>query len=216
MTIRTAEEFSSFLDGEIVWRKKELALLKSINSTYPIKSYQDTMVRSGIALLYAHWEGFIKNAACTYLEFISKHRLPYEQLTSNFIAIKIREIVNDIPSFTKFSKRKEIVDFVQTGLNEYCFLPSDTINTQSNLSSLIFKEIMATLGLDYTPYQSKEKLIDEKLVHNRNNIAHGRFLTMDLQDYDLLEKDIIELMDIFKDQISNAATSKSYLRSLPS
>jgi MAE_28990/MAE_18760-like HEPN len=213
MTINTSEEFSNFLDSEIVWRKKELALLKSMVSLYNSKPQQDAVVRGAIALLYAHWEGFIKNSACGYIGYLSLRRLSYKYLTSNFIAIRLKPLLGDVTSFNKYSKRKEIVDFIQLGLSEYCVLPADVINTQSNLSSGVFKEIVTMLGLDYSPYETKEKLIDEKLVHNRNNIAHGRYLTMQMQDYFELETEILLLMDVFKDQISNAAALKSYIKS---
>lgn len=212
MTIITAEKLFTFLDEDSIWRKKELAFLKSIALSNQSKPQQDTVVRSGVAVLYAHWEGFVKTSACSYLSYISIRRLPFEQLTNNFTAVKIRQLVGDISSFNKFSKRKEIVDFVQNGLSEYCVLSPDIINTQSNLNSHVFKEIVHTLGLDYSPYETKEKLIDEKLVHNRNYIAHGRYLTMQIQDYFDLEKEVLGLMDIFKDQISNATALKSYLR----
>ncbi len=212
MKIRTTEELSSFLDGDIVWRKKELAILKSIASSNKSKLLEDPMARSGVALLYAHWEGFVKSSSSAYLDYVAKRGLPYEQLKSNFIAIKIRQLIGDVSVFNKFSKRKDIVDFILTGLNEKYVLSSSIINTQSNLSSEVLKEIVATLGLDYSPFVTKEKLIDEKLVWNRNNIAHGRYLTMKLEDYFYLEKEILGLMDIFKDQIDNAASLKSYLR----
>ena len=212
MKIWTIEELSSFLDSDIVWRKKELALLKSIAASDNLKLRQDVIVRSGVALLYAHWEGFIKSSSCAYLDYISKRRLPYERLKSNFVAIKIRHMIGDVSLFNKFNKRKEIVDFIRTGLNESCILSSNTINTQSNLSSEVLREIISILDLDYSPFVTKEKLIDEQLVSNRNNIAHGRYLLMDLHDYFDLEKEILVLLSIFKDQIDNAAYLKSYLR----
>ena len=59
MNIRTQEDLGEFLDRELAWRKKELSLVKlSLDSsrTEQIPS----SVRAGICMLYAHWEGFIR------------------------------------------------------------------------------------------------------------------------------------------------------------
>jgi RiboL-PSP-HEPN len=50
------------------------------------------------------------------------------------------------------------------------------IDTRSNLNSEALENIVMSLGLDYTRFQTKGKFIDEKLLGNRNKIAHGRYL----------------------------------------
>jgi hypothetical protein len=215
MKIYTSEQLFSSLDDDIVWRKRELALLKSIAVDGKSQPRQETLIRSGIALLYAHWEGFVKFSASAYLDYISKRRFPYEQLNSNFIAVKIMQEKTDGQTSRKFIRSKDIVDFILTGLNEKCELAPNIINTRSNLNSEVLKEIVSIIGLDYSPFATKEKLIDEQLVANRNSIAHGRYLMVDLEEYFGLEKEILALMGIFKDQIDNAVVLQSYLKNKP-
>ena len=73
--------------------------------------------------------------------------------------------------------------------------------------------IAHTLGLDYGEYATKAKLIDETLLRNRNNVAHGKYLVMDIEEFIGLHRAIINLMDLFSNQISNAASTKAYQRS---
>ncbi len=64
MKLNTAEQLSDRLSHDLAWRKKELSEVKSLVET---RSFSDSkhkaLVRSGICLLYAHWEGFVKLAA---------------------------------------------------------------------------------------------------------------------------------------------------------
>ncbi|MFM5941942.1 MAG: MAE_28990/MAE_18760 family HEPN-like nuclease, partial [Dolichospermum sp.] len=80
----------------------------------------------------------------------------------------------------------------------------------SNLSSSVFKEIICMIGLDYSFYESKEVLMNEKLLQQRNSIAHGNYLEIDQKDYDELHTIVIGMMDTLRNQIDNAASIKQY------
>lgn len=78
MKIRTLNDLQDMIDAEMAWRKKELYALKSnIQSSRAFA--KETALRSGIALLYAHWEGAIKNIAYYYLIFVSYQKIPYNR-----------------------------------------------------------------------------------------------------------------------------------------
>ncbi|MBD2666493.1 MAE_28990/MAE_18760 family HEPN-like nuclease [Richelia sinica] len=64
MKIRTVEQLSDILARELAWRKVELSALKSlIDSKSFASGKRKALLRSGITILYAHWEGFVKVAA---------------------------------------------------------------------------------------------------------------------------------------------------------
>jgi hypothetical protein len=86
------------------------------------------------------------------------------------------------------------------------------IETDSNLNSKVLYRITQHLGIDYQRFQSKEKLIDERLVKNRNEIAHGKNLSIDYEMFNDLHQEIFILMDCFKIEIENAAIQKLYRR----
>jgi hypothetical protein len=213
MKLKTAEQLSDRLSEELAWRKKELSEVKSLVET---KSFSDSkhkaLVRSGICLLYAHWEGFVKLAANSYLEYVRMQRLCYQDLASNFLALAMKEKLKEAKKTNKPSLYIPVCDFFLDELNQRCSLPKEAISTASNLSSEIFQEITRTLGIDFSPYSTKSVLIDTKLLRTRNEIAHGEYSIFDLEEYIELHKEVIEMLEIFRTQIENAAINKNYIR----
>jgi hypothetical protein len=68
------------------------------------------------------------------------------------------------------------------------------------------------LGLDYSIYELKEQLIDAQLLAWRNSIAHGQELYPKEADFDILFREVLNIIRNFKDQVSNAAALKLYRR----
>ncbi len=211
-TIRTLEQLSDSLAADLVWRKKELADLKSLIETAKTASSKEkALLRSGTTILYAHWEGFIRTAASNYLEYIATKRLKYNELSSNFVALALKTRLSQISETNKATVSTEAVDFIRSQLDERSSVPyKDVIQTASNLSSSIFREITCLLGLDYSLYETKQVLIDEKLLARRNNIAHGQYLSLDKEDYLELHSQVIGMMDTFRNQVENCATCETY------
>ncbi|MFM6199031.1 MAG: MAE_28990/MAE_18760 family HEPN-like nuclease, partial [Dolichospermum sp.] len=104
----------------------------------------------------------------------------------------------------------EVAEFFMTRLNERSVIKYEFRITTSNLSSSVFKEIICMIGLDYSFYESKEVLMNEKLLQQRNSIAHGNYLEIDQKDYDELHTIVIGMMDTLRNQIDNAASIKQY------
>ncbi|MTJ13667.1 hypothetical protein FJR11_13930 [Anabaena sp. UHCC 0187] len=217
MKIRTVEELSDKLDKELAWRKIELSALKSlIDSKSFASGKRKALLRSGITMLYAHWEGFVKEAANSYLEFVAMQKLPYNQLANNFIALAMKDRLDEAKETEKATIYNEVAEFFMTKLNERSVIKYEFRIATSNLSSSVFKEIICMIGLDYSFYKSKEVLIDEKLLGKRNIIAHGNYLDIDEKDYDELHRIVIEMMDTLRNQIDNAAATKEYCCQSPS
>ena len=216
MKLKTAEQLSDRLSNELAWRKKELSEVKSLVER---KSFSDSkhkaLVRSGICLLYAHWEGFVKLAANSYLEYVRMQRLCYEELASNFLALAMKEKLKEAKETNKPSLYIPVCDFFLDELNQRCSLPKEAISTASNLSSEIFQEIIRTLGIDFSPYSTKSVLIDTKLLKTRNEIAHGEYSIFDREEYIELHSEVITMLDQFRTDIENAAINKDYMRNTP-
>lgn len=212
--IKTAEQLYDKLSEELAWRRQELSSFRSlVESSSLAEAKRNALLRSGITLLYAHWEGFIKTASEFYLEFVSLQRLKHRELAANFVALSLKNMMHEAENSTKFGAHKDITDFFLNDLDTRCTLSyKSTISTRSNLSFAVLLEILDTLGLEPSEYTTKSVVIDEKLLHMRNTIAHGNYLAVALDDYKDLHRIVLQMMETFRTQVDNAASLKEYRR----
>lgn len=214
MKIRTKEELFDFLNNELAWRKKELSTLRS-NVEKSNAKLEATAIRSGIVLLYAHWEGFLKRAAEAYLEYVINKKLKYRELSLNFVAISAKQKLNEFEQTDKATIHNQLIEFLFTCDEANVVISRENvIKTQSNLNSTVLKEMMTSIGLDFTQYDTKSKLIDEQLLKYRNNIAHGQYLALDSNDYINMHDEVRNMIENFKTDIENAALLAKYTRNL--
>jgi MAE_28990/MAE_18760-like HEPN len=216
MSIRKAEQLSDKLATDLAWRKKELSEMKSLIEAKNVSDQRHkALVRSGVCILYSHWEGFVKLAANSYLEYVISKKLTYQELSSNFLALAMKEKLKEAKETNKPSLYIPVCDFFLSELNQRCILPKDAISTGSNLSSEILKEITYILGIDFSVYSTKSVLIDTKLLKTRNEIAHGNYSVFDREEYLELHREVIGMLDIFRNKIENAAIEKKFMQKCP-
>lgn len=212
MKARTEAEVLELLDEEFAWRRKELSEV-SADVSSAARNSRPARVRAGTTLLYAHWEGFVKAASEAYVEFVACRRLQYKQLCPGFLALALRTRLRAFASTDDVSAHVAFVEFILGDLGSHARLPKlGAIKTGANLNSQRLKAIILTLGLDYSPFELKEKLIDGQLLDWRNRIAHGKLMCPTLTDFELLYRETSDMLRNFKDQISNAVARRTYLR----
>jgi hypothetical protein len=221
------EELEEALQKDLAWRKKEVSDLWLICQEKNI----EVILKSFLLILYAHWEGYIKQSSKSYLIFISTQQLKHKQLTLNFKAITLKGLISScIKDNESFSLSNEVnlihklIDKEETKFSVDHNISKDKnktiIDTQSNLKPKVFNGICNTLGIVYKDcLEIREHYLNEQLINNRNVIGHGSQLNLSsINDFDLnLEslarlKDIIfAIIDSFQDDLLEYATEKYYL-----
>lgn len=209
----TAEQLYDFMSSEIAWRRKELDDIRGlIAANADVESKQKVLLRSGVAMLYAHWEGFVKNTGKAYVNFVGKRKFRYDELSINFLALAIRQKikylkVDDIASVIN------LVDFFENKMSDRSDgLSKEEVNTKSNLNSEVLQNILISLGLDSKSFVAKSNLIDFSLLANRNGIAHGRDVAIDEKAFVELLDEVLALMNEFRNQIDNSTSLGKYKR----
>lgn len=207
MRLRSLTELEQAVDRETAWRKRELVTI-----LFQAQSGKTSAtLRAGVALLYAHWEGWIKNIATIYIEFVAQQRLTYEELSTPFLAVALKRKMTELGEAAKAAPHIDFAVFLRSELSSAAGLSAKgAVVTEANLNSVLLHDIIQRLGLDYKPYELKAKLIDQGLLYRRNNIAHGQYLEVDLKEFEMLHTEITGLLQQFTTEALNHAALKSY------
>ena len=209
--IRSLDQLQTALDKELSWRLKEIG-------TFSVASKANNQqakyfVRAGVALVYAHWEGFIKVSSEIYLSYVESRRLKYRELKSCFVLFGLKAKISSIAESRKTAPNVMAFDFILDEMNEIARMRlANAVNTESNLTSRVFENIAASLDIDLKPYDTKFNLIDEGLVRCRNQIAHGEYLDISSKEFGELFAEVVGLMRLYKTDLENAASLQAYKR----
>ena len=201
----------NYLDDDLAWRRKEVIELRSIARSAKAKK-ADVHVRAGVAMLYAHWEGFIKNASNAYVVFVSALGIKTRELQDSFVALSMKAKLAQMGDSGKSSVAVPAIAHLMSILDKPALLPAAGITADGNLKSEVFVNIAGWLGIDVARYTARFNLIDETLLASRNKIAHGEYLNISPQRFDSLAEEIMELMIWFKTDLEKAAACRSFQR----
>lgn len=204
----TYEQLINLIGEDYAWRRKEL---KIINDQVPNKPSpkQNASLRFSVPILYAHWEGFVKKSAEIYLEYVAKKHLKHNELKPQFIALSLSKKLGNL-EIKNIEEKTKTVEFL---INEFDknsnILTTNVIQTKSNLKYHIFKEILYIIGIEESKFSCYQSLIND-LVDARNNIAHGDYLRVDFNTYQIMFNEVQEVMKSLKTEIENSALSEEY------
>ncbi|MCQ9345224.1 MAE_28990/MAE_18760 family HEPN-like nuclease [Corynebacterium phoceense] len=214
MKIRTLDELQAKLDESSSWRRAEITYFHSqLQSSKAIA--QKHYLRAATALLYAHWEGLIKEQAQFYLAYLNAKKIPNRELTPGLLASSLRSRLVLLELSGDAKGQKGFATFLlEGGLEENALFKEEIIDTGANLSWAKFEQILVRLGISDVPYQVHRKMID-RVVGWRNHIAHGQHWVkvdeteLTVSTFFEAEEVIVNIMKEFKRDIRLAASNYS-------
>lgn len=206
---RTISDLENNLSEELSWRIKELSDYKTILRQTK-EDQRKSIIRGGIVLLYAHWEGFVKQASEYYFNYVKLRRIKLINLKENFVAICLRKYISDLLETNKITKQSESIKFIFDNLNKKAIFPSNIPFKTSNLDYENFLQYCLIIGLEYKEFELSRNFINIKLVKNRHEIAHGNFLMVDLESFEEIFNKTVDLLKKIKIDIINSALLKKF------
>lgn len=212
MPVRTELELANRLDGEMAWRKRELTILRFRVERGPSRE-QETMIRSSLCMLYAHWEGFVTIAANSYLQYVANRQLEYRRMKWNFMSTILAQKLRNLALQNNTKADLEIINIVMGSLGDKMPKRTVRIGGKSNLNSRVFEGMLLKIGLEDNLLDAVEiSLLDKTLVRYRNGICHGERLETPVgsTDYVELHDRVVRLMNRFKNRVQDAASQKDY------
>jgi hypothetical protein len=214
MAARTVDELQDRLDEALSWRRIELSALKGLiekNESLPNSPpVSRSLRRAGIAMLYAHWEGFGKECLQTYVDFVSRRRLRLLELNDDFLRVCLLHTLRRADSGDGAAKADLVEMIRRRGDLRLPFPKAQMVNTQGNLRAHVLTEMMQDFGLDSIDIELRENLIDRRLCDTRNSVAHGRETCPAVGEFSELHAEVLEMMEYLRDVILGAARAGAY------
>jgi hypothetical protein len=207
---RTTTQLLDFLDKDFGWRVQEILNLRTALKTREAMPTA-VLLRAGLPLIYAHWEGYVKAASEAFLSHVAHLGLTYRQLKPCFAVLGIRSRLLSLAKDGNAVISTRTFEFLVQELDSKArFARKGNIDTQANLSSVVFRQIASSVGIDPTAYETKSVLIDESLLKRRNHIAHGENLQVTPDEFHDLATEVITLMRQYKTDLQNSLSTQSY------
>lgn len=165
------------IEADLDWREKELAILrKQLLQTQLGSPQEQAFLRTNVAMLYAHYEGFCKFALGVYIDALDRLALKRVDLKWSIAShslhglhAELRSIADPVEFFTKLLTQVDS-HFQEKAVYER----PDNI---ANLWPDLLMRWQTNLGLQCAAVQGEKTRLDT-LVKARNNIAHGKKLTV--------------------------------------
>ncbi|MBA2918715.1 hypothetical protein GON01_12480 [Sphingomonas sp. MAH-20] len=205
----TPAEFSTLVIENFNWRLRELSALK-LAVSQATGTDRDALIRALVVMCYAHWEGHAKFCADRYLEYLTRRRLRFSEISSRFYEVRfVRELA--AASDLDYSRRTELVRKILSSKEDrFSNFSKELVNTRSNLNSMVLQELCLVCDLDYTDFEAESDFIDRILLRRRNEIAHGENVFLEAVDPVDLVNRTTALMRLFRDKLDATVSLEGY------
>lgn len=228
------ERFINEIRANNQWRKEEIEVIEKMlsESSNINDKAQFVLLRVYLPLLYAHWEGYVKNIFIELNKFLNTLNLEISKFRDEIITLFIIQThgkLLEVEEFYKknYSKTREfvsrVISYFQT--QEKISLHEKS-NTQSNLNYEVLQKLIDSYGMSsdnltianensLSSIETIKKTLDG-LLHKRNSIAHGAEMKPPgIEDVKNYKNFIYLLIDGLLNEIRSYLLQEAYLRPDP-
>lgn len=209
----TAEQCVAAIQADVAWRKKEITTLKQrvLDSEGETRS---VLMRAGILVIYAHWEGFVKSSSNFYLLHINERIKRYAaQPNDHYKNIIMWRSIQQRGTFPHTKSPLGFLDALKHWKETpESLLPDGLIDTEANLDFDVLQKILRTIDIPCDDFVSKKNMIDEKILGRRNPIAHGERRSLTFKDYQEADDEVRELIDTFQGKLLDCIQRSTFLQ----
>ena len=207
----TENDLSSIFDADLIWRRKELSDIKAAIRRADEFS-KPALLRAIVTLGYAHWEGYVRTCANKYFEYLTLRKKPFVELERQiYVNVFLGRLDTLHRSHVSLEARCKLINDILDGESgRFSYLNPDLVDTRSNLSTDVIKDICIICGVDSSHFEQNRTFLDVVLLKRRNAIAHGQQEFIKIDDIDDFVANILALMDSFRNLLENKVYTKGY------
>ena len=170
--------------------------------------------RMAVPMIYALWEGFVKEVCQLYIEHIEQSVSVAAHLQPAILGHMWTPELRPLAGGLNFSRKKSVAE-VALAVDSAPVLFSNTereVNTKSNLNYAVLEDIAAHLCLDISAMAGWRASLNA-LVNLRNNVAHGaRPQGLSYKEIDDYASHTLSLMEAFEAVLSEAARNRAFCK----
>lgn len=215
-----SDSFCNRISDDWLWRESEL---RAVDARL-LKANATADVKSGILIVYSHWEGHFKTCASELLEFMAEGiKKKIFSWTDFQPEIRNRLLFCNYRKSSIYHQSHETFISYLDALNDKRYSDilrarDEIILIDDNLNTAKAEAICRNLGVDTSWFSLKKIILDERLVEYRNTIAHGARRLRSGDEMDLTRDSITttlgEVRSLIRESRSrfqNAISSKDFL-----
>lgn len=206
-------------------RKKELLDFFLFVKMQQGTENEESINKSYILLLYAHWEGFVKESSIKYFNFICCQKCQLKKLTENFYAVYLKDLLKNYSLSRNIELEKELLNKILNDSFKFKIPTSEEhflkyiLGTEDNLKFKNYKNVCSILNYSFEDSTGKFNVLLEKLIHNRNSIAHTGIKAeentyTDIADIEDMKNAILKEMEKFYTFLEGNIKNKNYLKAM--
>lgn len=219
------EKLQEKLDRSASYRKKEIS-----NLTLQIQTVEGdvkkTMLRAAVLMLYAHFEGFSKEAVKLFIKHLNSQNIPVNNMQHHLQTLFYTKKILLIKNSTRKQTYNELIEDVLLR-NEDSFYVNhdakDIISTESNLKFEVLKDLLFIIGIQTEQFQlisdrennsihTKREFIDREILGVRNSIAHGEGTMVTPEQFEEIKSFVVDYIDSLKEFIMQTSERRSYIK----
>jgi hypothetical protein len=203
----TQDDFLESISDELDRRREAVTRVKRVVAQVRGTTLEQTAAVMAIPVLYAHWEGFVKQAVGTYVEFVETQAMLPHQANAGIFAFSIKKRIRGLIHNQSAAKMAEFAGWLIKIARDPMIFDDKSVDTRGNLSFSNLAALCESLSIDVRSLEIDKKKIDS-LVHKRNNIAHtGRDPKYNENDVDENAGLLINILEQFEQIMKQCVTS---------
>ena len=181
------------ITDDLNWREVELGALKILLKRRDLSEIQKSaLLRASWALLYAHYEGFVKVALTIFYEQAARMSNNCGELPINTRVFALDSFLKNIRSLPPVDCIAALENFVNVEYQKKPLFPD--VDTKSNLWPNVLEDLLVDADITLKTITNERSKI-KTLVQRRNDIAHGKNALISEVDYYLsFESVVYDLM----------------------
>jgi hypothetical protein len=167
----TGEDFVRIMADAVDRRREEIGLVQRVVANEEGSILEQAAAIMALPVLYAHWEGFVKEMIGEYIEFIEKQDLEPPKADPTIFSFAMRKRLNALIQSGSTERMTDFASWVVGSATGPVRFEDKSVVTGGNLSYNRLKDLCGSLKIDVAQLDEDKKKLDA-LVNRRNNIAH--------------------------------------------